>query len=111
MSPMQMKVATYGGAALLLWLLGKHAMAATSPTSGAVATSATGTGDPGRVTKTLVVDDDVNSPTFGLTDTQIAAMNTSNPAVDPKMRALIDASNAAIAADNRENGDVNGVGL
>jgi hypothetical protein len=98
-TPTQIKVATYGGAALLLWLLAKNAMAATTMPI------------VGRVTKELVIDDDVNSPTFGLSAEQIAAMNTSNPAVDPEMRRLIDTSNALIAADDRENGDVNQVGF
>lgn len=104
MTPTQIKVATYAGAALLLWLLGRKATAATSATTQATST------DPGRVSRELVIHDDINDPYFGLTDAQIAAMNTNNPAVDPRMRALIDQSNAAIAADNRENGDVNLVG-
>lgn len=100
MSPVQIKLAIYGGAALLLWLLARESMRA----------GVANISDPGRVKKTLDVDANVDSPTFGLTDAQIAAMNSNNPAVDPEMRRLIDASNAALAADERENGNVNGVG-
>ncbi len=94
-TPAQIKVATYGGAALLLWLLARHAMPA-----------------PARVVKELDIDANVNSKTFGMTwdDIQRMHLDTSNPAVDPGMRDLIDRSNAAIAADDRENGDVNQVG-
>lgn len=97
MTPTQMKVATYGGAALLLLLLARNTRAVT-------------TANLGRVTKELEIDANVDSPTFGLTPAQIATMNSNNPAVDPEMRRLIDASNAAIAADNRDNGDVSAIG-
>lgn len=83
MTPIQIKIAGYAGAALLLWLF--------RPRSSAPA-------DPGRVTKTLVVVDDVNSPYFGMTAEEVAAAR-GNPAVDPDMRRLIDQSNLLIARD------------
>src|SRR5512144_307397 len=98
MTPTQIKVVTYGGAALLLWLCARNAMAMKT------------NNDLARVTKELEIDASINSPTFGLTPDQIAALNSNNPAVDPTMRAYIDASNAAIAADDRENGHVEAIG-
>jgi len=81
-SPTQIKVVTYGGAALLLWLLARAARA-----------------------RELV-------PTYTLTfETKVPATPTiDNPAINQDMRDLIDRSNAAIAADNRQNGNVEGIG-
>ncbi len=89
MSPMQIKVAVYGGAALLLWLFARSAAAASK------------SADPGRVTKTLEVDADVYSPTFGMSDAEIEAAKAqrANPAVDPEMRRLIDVSNKLLSDD------------
>lgn len=98
MTPTQIKVAIYGGAVLLLLLCARNAMAAKL------------NNDLGRVTKELEIDASINSPTFGLTPDQIVALNSNNPAVDPTMRAYIDASNAAIAADDRDNGHVDAIG-
>ena len=85
MSPTQIKLTLAALGALLAWLLTKQAAPA------------------GRVTKTLDVDVNVNSPYFGLTDDEIAAMKAAgarpNPAIDPTMRELIDRSDAIIAAD------------
>lgn len=60
-----------------------------------------------RVSKELDVDVNVNSPYFGMTDEEIAAakaagVTRANPALDPEMRRLIDASNILIARDNLE---------
>lgn len=82
MSPTQIKLAVYGGVALLLWLLRPRGSAA----------------DPGRVTKTLDVVANVDSPYFGMTDAEIAAAR-GNPAVDPQMRELIATSNLLIAQE------------
>jgi hypothetical protein len=80
LTPVQIKVVTYGGAALLLWLLAR---------SGA-----------GNVV-----------PKYTLTfETKVPIMPDNNPAVDSDMRDLIDRSNALIAADDRENGHVEGIG-
>jgi hypothetical protein len=80
LTPTQLKVVTYGGAALLLWLLARGAMG------------------------NLV-------PKYTLTfETKVPATTGDNPAVDEKMRDLIDKSNAVIAEDNRQNGYVEGIG-
>ncbi len=53
-----------------------------------------------RVAKELDVDVNVESPYFGLTDSEIAAEKAkANPAIDPDMRLAIDKSNRAIADD------------
>lgn len=83
MTPVQIKLAVAGGIALLAWLL-------TSRAAGA------------RVSQTLDIDANLLSPTFGLTDEEIAARK-ANPAVDPEMRRLIDLSNSVLAADAKEN--------
>lgn len=54
-----------------------------------------------RIKRELDVDVNVNSPYFGMTDEEIAAakaagVNRANPALDPDMRRLIDASNILI---------------
>jgi hypothetical protein len=86
MTPMQIKLAVYGGVALLLWLFGRKSGGTSAPA------------DPGRVTKTLTIVDDVNSPYFGMTVEEVAAAR-GNPAVDPDMHRLIDQSNLLIAND------------
>jgi hypothetical protein len=77
-TPLQAKVAIYGGLALLAWLFTER----------------------GR--RAVVGDVDlgigiVNGIAGG--DYQTPRPNGSNPAVNPTMRDLIDESNAAIAAD------------
>jgi hypothetical protein len=87
MTPTQIKLATWAGAALLVWWLTR-----TPPAPGA------------RVTKEVLIGANVLDPdTFGLTDDEIAARK-ANPAVDPEMHRLIDLSNALLSADDRENG-------
>lgn len=84
MSPTQIKLAAAGAVALLAWLLTTRAVGAP------------------RVTKELIVGVNVLDPdTFGLTEEEIAARN-ANPAVDPRMRELIDVSNTLIAQDDAE---------
>lgn len=52
---------------------------------------------PGRVSRELDVDVNVESPYFGLTDDEIAAEKAKrNPAVDPEMRLAIDRSSVLI---------------
>jgi hypothetical protein len=80
MTPTQIKIAVYGGALLLAWWLADRARP--------------------RVKKELEVEVNILNPNFGLTDAEIAAQQRANPAIDPKMRELIDRSNALIAADD-----------
>jgi hypothetical protein len=89
MSPTQIKIAVYAGAALLAWLL--HDRGAAAP-------------QPQRVTQVLDVEANVLNKNFGLTDAQIAAQDAAaaNPAVNDDMRVLIDKSNALISADNAQ---------
>jgi len=96
---MQIKIALYSGAALVLWLLARNAKASPAPPI------------IGRVSKTLDINADVYSSDFGLPyiagpggpgAASPSPANNSNPAQDPTMRALIDKSNAAIAADNAD---------
>lgn len=92
MTPLQIKIAVYGGTALLLLLLARKASAQAAAVP--------------RVSQTLTVVDDVFSPYFGMTEAEIAAAKgqatADNPAVDPEMRKLIDRSNLLIAQDNTE---------
>lgn len=82
MTPTQIKLAAAGAIALLAWLLTTRAAGA-------------------RVSKELIVGVNVLDPdTFGLTEEEIAARK-ANPAVDPRMRELIDISNTLIAEDDR----------
>lgn len=82
MTPMQIKLAAAGAIALLAWLFTTRAAGA-------------------RVSKELIVGVNVLDPdTFGLTEEEIAARK-ANPAVDPRMRELIDISNTLIAEDDR----------
>lgn len=88
MTVTQTKLAAAGVMALLAWLFSRPKDA----------------GPGARVGAELVVGVNVLDPdTFGLTEEEIEARR-ANPAVDPKMRELIDISNAVIAADDRENG-------
>ena len=89
MTPTQIKIALYAGAALLAWLFTRKAIDAVDP----------------RVSKTLDVDVNVNSPFFGLTDEEIDNYKRSggrNPAIDPGMREVIDRSNAILDAEDAE---------
>lgn len=84
----QAKIAGAAALALLAWWLTPKP--ATSPIP--------------RVSKELDVRIDVNDPWFGYTEAEIARMKAAgvrpdNPAVDPDMRRLIDASNILIAED------------
>jgi len=105
MTPLQIKIAVYGGAALLLWLLGRSA----------TTTAAASTTQSGRVTQTLDINADVYSPDFGKPYVAGpggpggATPGPANPAQDQTMRLLIDRSNAAIAADNAANGSTVGL--
>lgn len=102
MTPMQIKIAVYGGALLLAWLLRKRAAGSSA--------SATDGAPVGRVTKTLDINADVYSPDFGTPYISgpggpggaTPSPANANPAIDPAMRALIDKSNAAISADNAD---------
>lgn len=88
MTPTQIKIAVYAGAALLAWWLGRRAVQAV---------------DPGRRSQELIIGNNVLDPdTFGLTEDEIAARK-ANPAVDARMRELIDVSNAVLTADERDN--------
>ncbi len=86
MSPTQIKLAIAAGVALLAWLLTPRGKAAD------------------RVSRELEIDANILSPTFGMTDAEIAARERvgapPNPAVDPRMRDLIDVSNTLIAEDD-----------
>jgi hypothetical protein len=83
MSPTQIKLAAAGALALLAWLLTTRSLQAQP-----------------RVTKEVVIGANVLDPdTFGLTEEEIAAQK-ANPAVDPRMRDLIDVSNTLIAQDD-----------
>lgn len=75
MTAAQKKLAIYAGAALLAWLLTPSGRAAV-----------------GRVTKTLLINADINDPMFGVADGDFA--------IDPEMDRLIKESNTAIAADD-----------
>jgi hypothetical protein len=81
MSPMQIKIAVYGGAALLAWWLTDRAM------KRAKADVELGTGTVGGVYG-------------GDYETPAAAPTSSNPAIDPAMREAIDRSNRILAADD-----------
>jgi hypothetical protein len=89
MTPAQIKFAAYGVSLLVLWLLSRRGGPPAAPV--------------GRRTTIVDVDADVYSPTFGMTDAEIAA-SRANPGVNPALRDLIDRSNAAIAQDNIING-------
>ncbi len=84
MSPTQIKLALSAALALLAWFLTTRAKA-----------------DPGRTKRELEIEANVLNPNFGLTDAEIAARG-ENPALDPRMRELIDLSNGLIAADDLE---------
>ncbi len=89
MTPTQIKLALAGLVALLAWLFTQNKAA-------------------DRRSSSLDVDANVLSPYFGLTDEEIAAAKAAgarpNPALDPKMRELIDSSNILIAEDTTANG-------
>lgn len=87
MNPTQIKIAMAGALALLAWLFTTRATPAA------------------RVSSSLDIDANVNSPYFGMTDDEIAAakaagVTKANPALNPKMRELIDVSNVLIAEDD-----------
>jgi len=82
MTPTQIKLAAAGVMALLAWWFTTRTPAE-------------------RVTKEVVIGANVLDPdTFGLTEEEIAARR-ANPAVDPRMRDLIDISNTLIAEDDK----------
>lgn len=59
----------------------------------------------------LAIDDNVLSPTFGLPYGSVVPDASPAPvALSPEMQRLIDASNAAIAADDAANGTSQGSG-
>lgn len=84
MSPTQIKIALYAGLALVAWLLTREQKKA-----------------PGTVTTYTDIEANVYNPNFGMTDAQIAARG-GNPALDLRMRELIDVSNSLIAAEDLE---------
>lgn len=99
MTPTQIKIAVYGGVALLLWLCARAAAGSSAQ-------------QPGRVTKTLDIVANIDSPNFG--EPYVAGPGgpggatpgPANPAQDPLVRYYIDKSNAAIAADNADESTV-----
>lgn len=84
MTPTQIKLALAGVMALIAWLLTTKKV------------------DGKRVSRELEIDANVLSPTFGMTDEEIAAAAGArrNPALDPEMRRLIDLSNVLIDAED-----------
>lgn len=88
MTATQAKIAGAAALALLAWWL--------TPKAAAIP----------RVSRELEVRNNVNDPYFGYTEEEVAAMKAAgarpNPAVDPEMRRLIDASNILIARDDLE---------
>ncbi len=93
MTALHWKIALYGGGALVAWLLTKHA-APKDPT---------GTVELGVPTLNGIYGADVyysDHYVAGGGGPAQPAIPPVNPAVDPRMRELIDQSNAAIAADN-----------
>lgn len=93
MTPTQAKLAVYGVAALLLWLLRPRAPGAAVPA------------DPGRVVREIEIDALVGSRTFGERLGEYGA----NPAVDQNMYDLIERSNRLIAEDDGTPVAINGV--
>lgn len=85
MTPMQIKIAVYGGAALIAWWLTARAMKRSK-------------GDVELGVGT--VDGAYGGDYQTLPNKTAAKVDTANPAIDPAMREVIDRSNRILAADD-----------